>query len=154
VVELSNASGTYQVVASYSKADGLPNRYITGAFVNQGTPSDVYLSFSGYSRGWYVSGDDPGVGHVFEINNGTVSNRSGNLIDAPTADILLVNGDLVAGTDFGVYVSNDNGSTWSRLGGNFPNAVVDQLTIADGGTSILAATHGRGLWTFSVASLP
>ena len=154
VVELSNAGGSYHVVASYSKAAGLPNRYITGVFVNQANPSDAYLSFSGYSRNWYVSGEDPGVGHVFEINNGAVSDRSGNLIDAPTADILLVSGDLVAGTDFGAYVSKDNGSTWSRLGGNLPNAVVDQLTIADGGSSLLAATHGRGLWTFPVTSLP
>jgi hypothetical protein len=154
VVELSNATGSYQVAASYSPANTLPNRYITGVFVNHGDANDAYLSFSGYSRNWYVSGEDPGVGHIFEINNGTVSNRSGNLIDSPTADILQVNGDLVAGTDFGVYVSNDNGSTWSRLGENFPNAVVDQLTVADGGNSILAATHGRGLWTFSVTSLP
>jgi hypothetical protein len=154
IVELSNSSGSYQVVAAYSKSDGLPNRYITGVSVNPSNPNDAYLSFSGYSRNWYVNAEDPGVGHVFEITNGAVSNRSGNLIDAPTADVLLVSGDLVAGTDFGAYVSNDNGSTWSRLGGNLPNAVVDQLTVADGGSSILAATHGRGLWTFPVSSLP
>jgi ligand-binding sensor domain-containing protein len=75
------------------------------------------------------------------------------LIDAPTADILVYNGELIAGTDFGVYVSKDNGTNWSRLGANLPNVVVDQLTVADNGTTILAATHGRGLWTYPVNAL-
>jgi hypothetical protein len=155
IVELSNASGTYQPVASYAPSSStFPNRYITGVFANHSNANDAYLSFSGYSRHWYVGAEDPGVGHVFEINAGTVSDRSGNLIDAPTGDILQVNGDLVVGTDFGVYVSADNGATWSRLGGNLPNVVVDQLTIADNGTSILAATHGRGLWAFPLNLLP
>jgi hypothetical protein len=156
VVVLNNASGSYQLVKSYTTggASGLPQRYITGISVNPNNPNDAYISFSGYSRNWYVGALDPGVGHVFELNNGAVSNQTGNLIDSPTADILKVSGDLVAGTDFGVYVSKDNGATWSRLGANLPNVVVDQLTVANGGTAILAATHGRGLWTFPVVNLP
>jgi hypothetical protein len=161
VVELSNAGGSYHLVASYTPtaANKLPNRYITGVFVNRSNPDDAYLSFSGYSRNWYVGGNDPGVGHVWEITGGAAYDRSGipsagGLIDAPTADILVYNGELIAGTDFGVYVSKDNGTNWSRLGANLPNVVVDQLTVADNGTTILAATHGRGLWTYPVNALP
>jgi hypothetical protein len=151
---LNNAGGAYQVVKSYTTggANGLPQRYITGISVNPTNPNDAYISFSGYSRNWYVGALDPGVGHVYELSGDTVTNRTGNLIDSPTADILKVNGDLIAGTDFGVFASKDNGATWSRLGANLPNVVIDQLTVA--GTNILAATHGRGLWTFAVASLP
>jgi len=53
-----------------------------------------------------------------------------------------------------VYASSNNGVSWSRLGANLPSVVVDQLTVADGGATILAATHGRGLWTFPLTSLP
>ncbi len=60
----------------------------------------------------------------------------------------------MVGTDFGAFASADNGATWFRLGSNLPNVVVDQLTLANGGTSILAATHGRGLWTYPVTALP
>ena len=156
VLKNSGTTGTYQVVRSYSTGTGtaMPGRYITGIFVNPTDPNDAYLSFSGYSRNWYVGALDPGTGHIFEINGSTVSDRTGNLIDSPAADILVVNGTLIAATDFGVYASANNGVSWSRLGANLPNVVVDQLTAADGGASILAATHGRGLWTFPVSSLP
>ncbi|TMC66125.1 MAG: hypothetical protein E6J16_02590 [Chloroflexota bacterium] len=155
LVVLSNSGGSYHLVNSYTTggANGLPPRYITGVFVNPSNPADAYLSFSGYSRNWYVGALDSGVGHIFEINGAAVSNRTGNLIDSPATDVLRVNGHLVAGTDFGVYVSSDNGGTWSRLGANLPNVVVDQLVVADGGASILAATHGRGLWAFPVSGL-
>ena len=61
-------------------------------------------------------------------------------------DILFENGKLVAASDVGVFTSSDNGTSWSRLGPNLPNVVVDQLTIDPNGT-IVAATHGRSIWT-------
>jgi hypothetical protein len=154
VVVLNNAGGAYHVVASYATGgtSGLPGRYITGVFVNPTNANEAHASFSGYSRNWYVGALDSGVGHVFDLTAGTVTPETGNLIDSPTNDIVVVNGDLIVGTDFGVYASKDNGATWSRLGANLPNAVIGQLTVS--GTQILAATHGRGLWTFPVASLP
>lgn len=156
VVVLSNAGGSYHVVKSFTTGgtSGLPKRYITGVYVNPSNANDAYITFSGYSRHWYVGPEDPGVGHVFELtaSTGASADRTGNLIDAPADDVVVVNGTLVVGTDFGVYASKDNGANWARLGGNLPNAVVDQLTVTRG--TILAATHGRGLWTFPVASLP
>ena len=156
VVVLRNSGiGTaYQLVASYSPSSGIPNRYITGVFVNRANPDDAYLTFSGYSRRWYAGPEDPGIGHVFEVSPAGSVDRSGNLIDAPADDVLVVNGKLVVGTDFGAFASADNGATWFRLGRNLPNVFVDQLTLANGGTSILAATHGRGLWTYPVTALP
>jgi hypothetical protein len=40
----------------------------------------------------------------------------------------------------------DDGATWSRLGSNLPNVVVDQLTLDPNG-NLVAATYGRGVWT-------
>ena len=158
IVVLSNSGGSYNVVNSFltGGSSALPQRYITGVFVDPANPTNAYVSISGYSRHWIVGPNDPGVGHVFQITGSgttwTITDRSGNLIDAPTGDVVVVNGDLVVGTDFGVYVSADNGTSWSRLGANLPNVVVDQLYPTAG--TILAATHGRGLWTFPDSSLP
>ena len=89
-------------------------------------------------------------GHVFETSNGgaTWGNASGNLPDAPMSDIVFNNGKLIVASDFGVFVSSDNGATWSHLGTNLPNVVVDQLKLDPNGV-LVAATHGRGIWTIA-----
>ncbi len=158
VVELSNSGGSYHLVNSVvtGGTSGLPNRYITGVFADPGHPQNAYASFSGYSRHWIVGPDDPGVGHVFQLSSGSAgiaaSDLSGNLIDAPADDVIVAGNDLIVGTDFGVYVSKLGSGTWSRLGSNLPNVVIGQLGVYHG--AVLAATHGRGLWTFPVSSLP
>jgi photosystem II stability/assembly factor-like uncharacterized protein len=87
---------------------------------------------------------------VFESADGgtTWTDVSGNLPDAPARDLILTSsGDLVVATDVGVFTADaSNHTAWSQLGGNLPNAVVDDLSLYPGGVSILAATHGRGLW--------
>jgi sugar lactone lactonase YvrE len=70
------------------------------------------------------------------------------LPDAPADDVVLVNGHLVLASDFGVMISSGpHGGTWTRLGTNLPNASVNDLQLSPDGSYILAATHGRGLWT-------
>ena len=59
---------------------------------------------------------------------------------------------LYAGSDAGVFVSPDQGATWSILGGGLPNAKVNQLVVK--GTELYAFTHGRGLWKVSTAVTP
>jgi photosystem II stability/assembly factor-like uncharacterized protein len=154
VVMLSNAGGTWHATSQVCTgggscaSSGLPNRYISGIKIDTTDPSHAYLSLSGYSRQWMIGPDDPGVGHVFETTDGgsTWSDVSGNLPDEPMSDIAYEGGNLVVGADDGVFVSFDNGATWSRLGTNLPNVVVDQLTVDPNGT-LVAATHGRGIWT-------
>jgi hypothetical protein len=64
----------------------------------------------------------------------------------PADDVVYVNKNIVVATDFGVFSSPDNGAHWFRFGTGLPNVVVDQLTQAPDGT-LVAATHGRGVWT-------
>src|SRR5260370_7540646 len=100
----------------------LPNRYISGVRMDTATPSHAYLSLSGYSRKWMIGPDDPGAGHVFETTTGGSSwtDRSGNLPDVPTDDVVFRGGILYAATDFGVFRSSDNGASWTRLRTNLP----------------------------------
>jgi photosystem II stability/assembly factor-like uncharacterized protein len=156
IVMLSNSGGTWHATAqectgsSACPNGGLPNRYITGVKIDTANPSHAYLSLSGYSRHWIVGPDDPGVGHVYQTSNGgsTWADISGNLPDIPANDVVLHNRTLTVANDIGVFTSSDNGSTWSRVGTNLPNVVVAQLTVDPNGT-LVAATHGRGVWTIS-----
>lgn len=51
---------------------------------------------------------------------------------------------LYAGTEFGVYVSFDDGDHWQSLQLNLPTAPVRDLAIEQG--DLVAATHGRSFW--------
>jgi hypothetical protein len=154
VVMLNNSGGTWHVTAQQCSgatscpAGGLPNRYISGVKVDTANPNHAYVTLSGYSRKWMIGPDDPGVGHVFQTSNGgsTWSDVSGNLPDLPMDDVVYRGSTLVVGSDVGVFVSSDNGATWSRLGTNLPNVVIGQLTVDPNGV-LVAATHGRGIWT-------
>jgi hypothetical protein len=53
---------------------------------------------------------------------------------------------LLAGTDFGIYVSTNSGATWSRYGVGLPMVGVHDFFIAPDGSFIRAATYGRGIW--------
>jgi hypothetical protein len=135
-------------------ASGIPLRYISGVRIDTADPTHAYLALSGFSRKWMIGPDDPGVGHVYETTTGgaTWANISGALPDVPMDDVVYVRGTvhntIVVATDFGVFSSSDNGLNWFRYGSGLPNVVVNQLTQGADGT-LVAATHGRGVWTIA-----
>jgi hypothetical protein len=142
----TNVGGWHQI-----SMNGLPNRYIAGITVDKSNPKHAIVVFNGYSRRWIPGG---GVGHVFETTDGgnTWTNISGNLPDAPGDAIAIVGNRLVLATDVGVFTSLDGGGTstsWSTLGTNLPNVSVNDITVGPDGSSVYAATHGRGVWSIT-----
>ena len=154
IVMLTNSGAGWTVTSnvctgtSTTCTAGLPKRYISGVRIDTADPTHAYLSLSGFSRKWMIGPDDPGVGHVFETKNSGAAwgDVSAGLPDVPADDVVYVNKNIVVATDFGVFSSPDNGAHWFRFGSGLPNVVVDQLTQAPDGT-LVAATHGRGVWT-------
>ena len=72
-------------------------------------------------------------------------------VNAIARDPLIAN-RLWAGTDIGIYISNDNGLTWTVYGTGLANAAVFDLKRARrrrGQGAILAVTHGRSAWRLS-----
>ena len=53
---------------------------------------------------------------------------------------------LLAGTDFGVYLSTNGGASWVRYGVGLPMVSVRDLYVAPDGSFIRVATYGRGVW--------
>jgi hypothetical protein len=125
----------------------LPNRIIAGVTVDAENPAHVFAIFNGFSRRWIPGG---GLGVVFESRDGGASwtNVTGNLPDAPGDALAIVGGHLVLGTDVGVFAAEVGDPTrWSRLGVGLPNASANDVSVGPDGRTVVAATHGRGIWT-------
>ncbi|HEV2340666.1 MAG TPA: hypothetical protein VGS15_02565 [Candidatus Acidoferrales bacterium] len=57
-------------------------------------------------------------------------------------------GLLVAGTDTGLFYSQDNGDHWKPLTADFPTVAVYDVQFVKSSHDLLVATHGRGLFDF------
>ena len=59
----------------------------------------------------------------------------------------VVRGLLYAGTELGLWISNDDGATWAKFkGGDFPAVAVRDIVVQPRDHDLVLATHGRGIW--------
>ncbi|MCP4203874.1 MAG: hypothetical protein GY769_18305 [bacterium] len=76
---------------------------------------------------------------------------AGDLPDVPVSAIgvHLAGGVryLFAGTDAGVYLSDDEGTTWRRYGEGLPNAPAMDVLVDASRNRMVVSTLGRGMWT-------
>jgi hypothetical protein len=151
---LTNYGGTVHQLTLTAPA--FPNRFIQGLTVDPANPAHAYVVFNGFSRRW-TGTFSAGEGHVFETSDGGVSwtDISGSgasaLPDAPGDDLVMTaSGKLVVGTDIGVFIATAGqgaATTWSNFGTGLPHASTNDLQLSPDGDYLIAATHGRGLWT-------
>ncbi len=131
---------------------GLPDRYVTCIKADPNDPNGVYVSHSGYKYNeeidhihyssdqgttWTdISGDLPqmGINHieVMPNNNGTV---------------------IFVATDAGVYASLNSGSSWDRLGTDYPFITTYDLDLNLTNNELIAGTFGRSILTFPLDSI-
>jgi hypothetical protein len=145
---------------------GLPNRYITSVQIDPSDPKVVYVTLAGYSRRWLpvgVLGEDnvgAGTGHVFKSTDAgdTFTDISGNLPDVPADWTVVRGGQLVVGTDIGVFISGPatsagSGPQYQVLGSGLPTAPVFTMELKPKATPsepdrLVVATQGRGVYTY------
>jgi photosystem II stability/assembly factor-like uncharacterized protein len=128
---------------------GLPNRYPRDIDVDPRDSRIVYVAFSGF-----------GSGHLFRSSDGGANwtDISTTLPDVPFHCIQpdIDHPDtLYAGSDLGVFVSTDAGSTWDAFNQGLPDgAMVFDLKKSTADNSLLAFTHGNGVYRVSLGALP
>jgi len=130
-------------------AAGLPNRYVTAIVQDPADKYHIYVVQSGFARNWIPSA---GIGHVFESTDGgeSFTDISGNLPDAPVSSAVLDGTNLIVGTDTGVYEQSGPGA-WAPLGTGLPTVVIADLTWVPDSNTLVAATHGRGVFTLDLS---
>lgn len=129
-------------------AGQIPNRYITDLTVNPNNSAEVYAVFGGF-----------GTGHIYKSINAGLNwvNISGNLPDLPHQCVVvdpLYPQNIYVGNDLGVYVSNNNGASWTEYRNGMPYALVFDLTIVYPNRHLRATTHGNGVYERSLQQTP
>jgi photosystem II stability/assembly factor-like uncharacterized protein len=122
-------SSAFQHAAPFARsvrASCTPHSAVT-AYPRCGSPSD-------YGRNWT------------DIN--------GNLPDIPTYDVIELDGNIIIGTELGAFISEDEGSTWQRLGTGMPSLCVQRLMYQPETGVLRAITHGRGMYDTQWAHVP
>jgi photosystem II stability/assembly factor-like uncharacterized protein len=102
-----------------------------------------------------------GQKHVWKSTDGGATwasidgSGSGAFPDLPAWSILvdpLKAKRLYVGTDMGVFVTTDGGTTWAVANTGFPNVITENLVREPKSNRIYAFTHGRGVWYVPLSS--
>jgi len=59
--------------------------------------------------------------------------------------------EIWAGTEIGLFISTDNGASWSFANDALPAVAIWQMRAVD--DEVVVATHGRGIWTARIPAL-
>jgi hypothetical protein len=120
------------------------SRYCTGITIDPHDHNTVYVTFGGYTQGNIWKTTDAGA---------TWSNLAQALPAAP-ARALAIHPDepalLYAGTEVGVFASEDGGATWSPTNEGPTNCSVDDLFWMD--RVLVCVTHGRGMFQIDLSA--
>jgi len=156
-------TGDFRPVAGFSQ---LPSRHPTQIAVDPSDPTGrtLFVTFSGFSVA-----DFPG--HVFWSANGgdgwgdascpaaPCSGAAGSLPNIPVNDLVIdpdIPGTVYAATDLGVFkgVCVAASCNWTTMNNNsLPIVAVLSLKLHEPSRTLRAATHGRGVWDFSLGGV-
>ena len=127
---------------------GLPaNAWVSSIDAGRFDQGVVYATFDLHSYGdmrpWAYKSSDFGRTWTSLVAAGSPVRGYAHVIKQD-----LVNPKLVfLGTEFGLYVSVDDGGSWARFkGGDLPSVAVRDLAIHPRDNDLVIATHGRGIW--------
>lgn len=141
----------------------LPNRPILDVAFDPTTTNapKVYAAVGGFNANTPTT-----PGHVYQMtctNNCTTfiwANKTGNLPDIPVDSIIAnpkFTSQVFAGTDWGLYYTNDITAispVWYRFDNGLPHAMVWDMQIDRGNTTLSVWTRSRGAYVWPLPSSP
>jgi photosystem II stability/assembly factor-like uncharacterized protein len=134
----------WEAVDGNDAIDPLPARWITRVAIDRADPDRVFVALGGFRRDNLWRTDDGG-----DTWQRSVGRSRSKLPSAPVWSLVQHpdrSDTWVAGTEVGLYVSEDGGQTWSAVPSPIAAAAQD-VGFLQGSTTLLVATFGRGLWT-------
>lgn len=159
----ANDWSTFGPVEELSAAAGgpLPGKAVTDFALRPGHPNEFFACFGG------VIGGANGYRHVWHYDGAQWRHRGGDapgrqLLDVHFNAIVAVDADqLYAGSDVGVWRSEDGGDHWDTFSFGLPETAVMDLQVSKrdlgGGQELVllrASTYGRGVFEYQVSPAP
>jgi len=133
-----------------------PNRYVTRILVDPDNSNVVYVTLGGFSTNnvWKTTNGGATWSSITGTGTGTLPQVP---VRAIVRDLYSAN-SLMVGTEIGVFSTTDGGQSWSVSNDMPTNVSVDELVYMNNSTTLLAGTHGRGVWmlpgaVFTVSNL-
>jgi hypothetical protein len=143
-VQLTTSSGGSWELVSKSLPAG---KWVSQVFASPHDQETWFVALNGYRE------DDFSTYIYRSADNGkTWSSIRGNLPDVVVNSVIQdpVVADLIyVGTDHGLYISSDNGSTY-LLVNQVPNVAVYDLKVHPEAHDLIIATHGRSIYVMDV----
>lgn len=143
----NTASGTVAGIHINASVAGMPTTYLSCIEIEQGNDDHIIITYSSY-----------GVSSVWETQNGGINwtNIEGNLPDMPIRWALM-NIDkphqVLLATELGVWSTDSvmgTSTNWQPSNSGLSNTRIDMLKLRKSDRFVVAATHGRGLYTSDV----
>ncbi len=123
---------------------GIPDGIVNSIDISEHDPATAYVVVMRYKSMNLAS-------YVFKTNNyGKSWTKIVTGLDDPNGFTRVVRADkkkkglLYAGTEVGIYVSENDGAAWHPFKLNLPVVAINDLIIQD--NDLVAATSGRGFW--------
>jgi len=138
-----------------SRFPGVPKKtWVSRVEPSHFDTATVYVAFDNHRENdfrpyLYVSND---FGKTFRSTVNNLPTGDADFVhvireDPAKRDLLFV------GTDLGAYASTDRGATWQKFMTGLPTVPVHDLKIHPRDRELIAATHGRSIWTVDISPL-
>lgn len=119
------------------------NRRFTRIIVHPTNPLRVIATASTFGAPTMTQTTDGGVSFFTTVGAG--------LGGIPIHSVLWIPGTttLLAGTEYGVMQTTNDGGTWTQGPPGMPTSIVQDLVWVPASTSVVASTYGRGMFAFN-----
>ncbi|MFM8771708.1 MAG: T9SS type A sorting domain-containing protein [Candidatus Kapaibacterium sp.] len=129
---------------SWQQQSGISG-FIMGIDVHPTQPDKFYVAIGGFSQGQ----------KMYQVDKGVVTNITGTgMPNVPCNSVVYQRGAtnrLYAGTDVGVFVSDEGSGFWQLYGSGLPPVVVTGMRLISSSNLLRISTYGRGIWEVDVS---
>ncbi|MDQ4122115.1 MAG: hypothetical protein M3209_11805 [Acidobacteriota bacterium] len=134
------------VLTNFDLSNNIPNNYISRVIIDPTNSNTAYVTLNVFNieQIYKTENLQDGLG----ANWTPISGASTGLPLVPVNAFAVENNVFYAGTDIGVYFTNDGGANWYPFGTGLPRIAIFDMAFAGTGANrvLRIATHGKGMY--------